>query len=160
MGFESLVGLFEQTQTAMQTQAARSVDIALVVRNWLFGWYIVEFEQNGTERAEYGSKFIFSLAERLKQLKIKGTSVTRLKLYRSFYKNYQEISPTLSDPIETCLPNSTDTVGRITKIPDRVREITDIFRFTAKSSENLADTVCRISSQLVTLYRTFNYQVS
>ena len=47
VGFEGLIGLFEQTQTTMQTQAARSVDIALVVRNWLFGWYIVEFEKAG-----------------------------------------------------------------------------------------------------------------
>ena len=47
MVFEKLVGLFEQTQTAMQTQAARSVDIALVVRNWFFGWYIGEFENGG-----------------------------------------------------------------------------------------------------------------
>ena len=45
MALANLVGLFEQTQTTMQAQAARSVDIALVVRNWLFGWYIVEFEQ-------------------------------------------------------------------------------------------------------------------
>jgi hypothetical protein len=53
VGFAGLVGLFEQTQTAMQSQAARSVDIALVVRNWLFGWYIVEYQQSGSDRAEY-----------------------------------------------------------------------------------------------------------
>ena len=33
VGFEGLVGLFEQTQTAMQSQAAKSADIALMVRN-------------------------------------------------------------------------------------------------------------------------------
>jgi len=47
MILENLVSLFEQTQSELQKRAARSVDIALVVRNWLFGWYIVEFEQNG-----------------------------------------------------------------------------------------------------------------
>ena len=52
IGFEGLVGLFAQTQTAMQTRAVRSVDIALVVRNWLFGYYIVEFENAGVERSE------------------------------------------------------------------------------------------------------------
>lgn len=40
LGFEKLVGLFAQTQSELLKQAARSVDIALVVRNWLFGWYI------------------------------------------------------------------------------------------------------------------------
>ncbi|WP_261341018.1 hypothetical protein [Candidatus Scalindua japonica] len=33
-----LIGLFEQTHNQLQKQASRSVDIALVVRNWLFGW--------------------------------------------------------------------------------------------------------------------------
>ena len=51
LGFDRLLEIFEQTQAAMQLQAARSVDIALVVRNWLFGWYIVEFENGGAERA-------------------------------------------------------------------------------------------------------------
>ncbi len=97
-GFEALVTLFEQTQTAMQMRAARSVDIALVVRNWLFGWYIVEFEQHGADRAEYGSQFIETLSGRLRPLKIKGSSETRLKLYRSFYQAYCTLGPTLSDP--------------------------------------------------------------
>ena len=74
----------------------RSVDIALVIRNWLFGWYILEFEQHGADRAQYGTQFIKTLSTRLKPLKIKGSSVTRLKLYRSFYQKYQNISPTVS----------------------------------------------------------------
>ena len=68
------------------------MDIALVVRNWLFGWYIVEFEKGGTDRAEYGSK----LLKRLSQLKIKGCSERGLALYCKFYNDYSEISQTLS----------------------------------------------------------------
>lgn len=103
--FERLVGLFELTQLELQKQSARSVDIALVVRNWLFGWYIVEFEQNGADRAKYGSKFIETLSDQLKTLKIKGSSATRLKLYRSFYKKYQHISisPTPPDQFTNAL---------------------------------------------------------
>jgi hypothetical protein len=68
VGFEGLVGLFEQTQTAMQTQAARSVDIALVVRNWLFGWYIVEFEKAGASRRDlYGKTLMPKLAKRFEE---------------------------------------------------------------------------------------------
>ncbi len=100
MKFDNLIELFHTTQSELQQQAARSVDIALVVRNWLFGWYIVEFEQNGADKAEYGRRFIDTLSARLKVLKIKGSSATRLKLYRSFYKNYQNICPTLSDQSE------------------------------------------------------------
>ena len=91
--FDDLVGLFEQTQTAMQTQAARSVDIALVVRNWLFGWYIVEFENGGAERAElYGKKLIKQLADTLTTTLGKGFSKRSLEQYRRFYVTYSEIA--------------------------------------------------------------------
>jgi len=97
VGFEGLVGLFEQTQTAMQTQAARSVDIALVVRNWLFGWYIVEFENGGAERAElYGKELIKRLSVKLSSKLGKGFSQRSLEQFRSFYMHYIEIAQTVS----------------------------------------------------------------
>ena len=92
MKFEQLLTLFQETHRELQQRATRSVDIALVVRNWLFGWYIVEFEKGGTDRAEYGSK----LLKRLSQLKIKGCSERGLALYCKFYNDYSEISQTLS----------------------------------------------------------------
>lgn len=96
-GFKGLVGLFEQTQTTMQVQAARSVDIALVVRNWLFGWYIVEFENGGAERAElYGKKLFKRLSDELKQAGLKGMSQTNLRKFREFYQRYAEIQQELS----------------------------------------------------------------
>ena len=88
------------THEEMQMRASRSVDLALVVRNWLFGCYIVEFEQNGADRAKYGSRFLESLSAKLKLVGIKGTSSTRLKLYRSFYQQYRNICPTLSGESE------------------------------------------------------------
>ena len=92
LGFDRLLEIFEQTQAAMQLQAARSVDIALVVRNWLFGWYIVEFENGGAERAElYGKELIDRLSARLKQSGIKGMSSTNLRKFREFYLAYMEI---------------------------------------------------------------------
>lgn len=92
MKFDGLVGLFEQTQTAMQKQAARAVDIALVVRNWLFGWYIVEFENGGAQRAElYGKKLIKRLSDELGKSNIKGMSQTNLRKFREFYLAYQKI---------------------------------------------------------------------
>jgi predicted nuclease of restriction endonuclease-like (RecB) superfamily len=88
IGFSGLVDLFEQTQTAMQIQAARSVDIALVVRNWMFGWYIVEYQQNGFDRAEYGKKLLKELAA---QLSIKGCSERNLASFRKFHLTYADI---------------------------------------------------------------------
>jgi hypothetical protein len=94
--FENLIGLFSQTQTAMQIQAARSVDIALVVRNWLFGWYIVEFENGGLGRAElYGKELIKRLSEKLTANLGKGFSKRSLEQYRKFYSVYKEITQAL-----------------------------------------------------------------
>lgn len=70
----------------------------------------VEFEQHGADRAEYGSKFIETLSNRLKPLKIKGSSATRLKLYRSFYQKYQDIGPALSDQSSALAIRSTLSV--------------------------------------------------
>lgn len=97
IGFDKLVGLFEQTQSKLQAQAVRSVDIALVARNWLFGWYIVNFEKAGVERAElYGKKLMIQLSKELTNRLGKGFSKRSLELFRRFYDSYSEIAQTLS----------------------------------------------------------------
>lgn len=96
--FEMLVDMFNQTQKAMQTQASRSVDTALVVRNWLFGWYIVEFESGRAERTElYGQKLLKRLSEELKKTGLKGMSLTNLKQFRLFYETYKKIGQAAPD---------------------------------------------------------------
>ncbi len=90
MTFDNLVGLFKQTQSVMQAQAARSVDTALVVRNWLFGWYIVEYQQNGSDRAAYGTKLLKKLSQVLSHKLGRGFSVDSLELMRKFYAAYQQ----------------------------------------------------------------------
>jgi predicted nuclease of restriction endonuclease-like (RecB) superfamily len=98
MKFEQLLTLFQETHRELQQRAARSVDIALVIRNWLFGWYIVEFEQGGADRAElYGKNLINRLSEELKNLGLKGVSSTNLKQCRIFYTSYREIGQALPD---------------------------------------------------------------
>lgn len=97
MQFDQLIELFQKTHNDLQAQAARSVDIALVVRNWLFGWYIVEFEQGGSGRAElYGKELINRLSNKLNYLGIKGISPTNLRKFREFYLAYAKIQQTLS----------------------------------------------------------------
>lgn len=103
MNFEQLVGLCQRLHEEIQNRAARAVDAHLVLRNWIFGQYIAEFEQNGADRAEYGTRLLENLSDRLESLNIKGSSVTRLKLYRSFYRLFP-IRPTLSDPSQQQLP--------------------------------------------------------
>ena len=110
-GFQRLIDLCRTTHEQLQHQAARSVDTALVIRNWLFGWYIVEYEQNGTDRAVYGSELLEKLAADLAQLQIRGKSKSRLKLYRRFYMRYRQIGPTLSDQLDNTLPEQLLSIG-------------------------------------------------
>ena len=94
--FETLVDLCRRTHEELQHRALRSVDIAMVARNWLLGWYIVEYEQNGADRAEYGKRLFENLSVELKRSNIKGSSATRLRLYRTFYLQFKGIRPTVS----------------------------------------------------------------
>ena len=108
--FDSLVELCQKTHEEMQGHAARAVDTHLVVRNWLFGWYIVEYEQNGADRSVYGSRLLVDLSKRLQRIGIKGSSQTRLKLYRAFYQQHKRIGPTLSDQL-ALLPTRESSPG-------------------------------------------------
>jgi predicted nuclease of restriction endonuclease-like (RecB) superfamily len=97
MNFEQLVSLCQQTHEEIQRRAVRAVNTSLVMRNWLFGYYLVEFEQNGEDRAAYGQGLLQALADRLKGLEIKGIASTNLKLSRQFYMVFRQIGQTASD---------------------------------------------------------------
>ena len=88
MNYQQLLALFNETHRELQQRAARSVDTSLVIRNWLFGWYIVEFEQGGSDRAEYGTNLLKKIAA---QLKLKGCSERSLALCCKFYLTYSGI---------------------------------------------------------------------
>lgn len=90
--FEALVNLCRDTNEAMQDRVGRVADTALAARNWLFGWYIVEFEQNGQDRAAYGSGLLNRLSEALG----KGFSARSLRQFRAFYLNRKAIRQTSS----------------------------------------------------------------
>lgn len=48
-----------------QAQAIRSVNESLIDTNWSIGKYIVEYEQEGSARAKYGSKLLENLSHDL-----------------------------------------------------------------------------------------------
>lgn len=88
MNFGKLAFRIQQTNTILQQNAVKAVNTHLTLRNWLIGYYIVEFEQNGSDRAEYGNKLITEIS---KAVQIKGLSETNLKLCRQFYIIYPQI---------------------------------------------------------------------
>ena len=95
--FESLVELCLQAHEDTRRSASRAVDASLVARNWLFGWYIVKFENGGADRGElYGKQLIVRLSDKLKAAGLKGCSPTNLRKFREFYRSYPEIQQTAS----------------------------------------------------------------
>ncbi len=66
-----------------------AINTHLTVRNWLIGFHIVEFEQEGEDRARYGEKLLQNLADAFNE---EGLSHRNLKLYRQFYQAYPQIS--------------------------------------------------------------------
>lgn len=68
--------------------------MGLTLRNWLIGFYIVEFEQKGEDRAEYGDKLLLKLSQKIG---IPGLSETNLKNSRLFYLLYPEIRQLMTD---------------------------------------------------------------
>ncbi|MBC7864633.1 MAG: DUF1016 family protein [Bacteroidia bacterium] len=94
MNFDLLVNTIQETHNTLQQSALKSVNKHLTIRNWLVGFYIVEFEQKGNDRAKYGEKLLKELSD---AINIKGLSETALKQNRQFYNVYPQISQTLPD---------------------------------------------------------------
>ena len=87
--FERLVELCWRTHEEARRSASRAIDRSLVVRNWLFGWYIVEYEQSGADRAEYGAQTLKKLSAVLTDAIGRGFSVRYLRQFRRFYPGFQ-----------------------------------------------------------------------
>jgi len=93
-----LIQNIDNTCKVAHSQAIRSVGKNLTMRNLVIGYYIVEFEQNGENRAAYSYKLIENIAQKLSNQK--GMSATSLQLFRSFYNIYPQISQTVSVELE------------------------------------------------------------
>jgi DUF1016 N-terminal domain len=119
MTLNELVDILQQTHVVMNRRASQAIDFSLVVRNWLFGCYIVEFEQNGEDRAQYGAKLIVGLSEQLRKAGVPGCSVSNLRSFRQFYEGYSEIRQTVSGELDldqnTLLSSSGQTANLSTR---------------------------------------------
>lgn len=108
MNFESLVGHINRVQDALQAQAAHAVNLSLTARNWLVGYYIVEYEQHGEDRAKYGEKLLKNLAQRLNR---RGLGERRLYEYRLTYQVYPQLGGVVAEYV---VKNGQDEILRLT----------------------------------------------
>jgi len=102
MNFSQLSEFLKDTNERLFRRAVKAVNINLTLRNWIFGYHIVEFDQNGDDRARYSSKLLESLAN---ELAIKGLTAPELSRCRQFYKTYPQIIELLSEEFNYLLPH-------------------------------------------------------
>ena len=107
MNYESLVGRINLIQDALQAQAAHAVNLSLTARNWLVGYYIVEFEQHGEDRAKYGENLLKKLAQSLNR---RGLGERRLYEYRLTYQIYPQLGSIVLDYV---IKNGQDEILRL-----------------------------------------------
>ena len=104
--YEAVFGDVSKIIDVARETAARSVNAAMTAAYWLIGRRIVEFEQSGEERAEYGASLLARLAEDLTAQFGRGFSRQNLQHMRLFYFAYppdrirQTLSSKLTSPLQ------------------------------------------------------------
>ena len=85
MNFEQLATIITDTHQQLQQSAVKAVNQCQTMRNWLMGFYIVEFEQNGEDRAVYGDLLLKNLEKRIDQ---QGLNVSMGKKILSYLPDF------------------------------------------------------------------------
>lgn len=102
LNFSKLVLDLTSIDGYFKAVTANAINTNHTIRNWLIGAYIIEFEQNGLERAQYATNLIQKIADELNQA---GLSARNLRQFRQFYLTYSDL---------LALPNMHDSsVGNI-----------------------------------------------
>ena len=137
----ALLSQISQLDGQLTAQAAKSIDRLLTIRNWLIGGYLFEYEQHGSDRANYGSKLELTIAESLNR---KGLSERNLKLFKQFYVVYPQIMQSVSaqfsipEKIERTTsalsPSSIGSGDDISKLIDNLSfsHLTELMKITNK----------------------------
>ena len=100
VSFSQLVNNIQQAHCELSAQASKAVNASLTLRNWLIGLYILEYEFNGSDRAEYGKSILDALCAKLSKLNIPRVSVRELRRYRQFYESYPQIRESLTPELQ------------------------------------------------------------
>ena len=123
--FEALVKHIQTVGDALQQDARLVINRNVTTRAWLTGLYIVEYEQNGNDRAKYGTHLLQDLSKRLGG---KSYGVTHLRSYRLFYSYYPELLPVIGEYLWTRFGQGT---GGVSFLPDQIQQA-----LSAKLQEN------------------------
>ncbi|WP_432713018.1 PDDEXK nuclease domain-containing protein [Pedobacter sp.] len=97
--YKKLINDIGSTLLKARENAVKAINHELVKANWEIGRHIIEFEQKGKEKADYGSALLTNLSKDLKNAYGKGFGKSNIYLCRQFYLRYpifQTVSGKLS----------------------------------------------------------------
>ena len=94
ISFELLANSIREINSKAGNMAKSAVNQLMTLRNWAIGYYIVEYEQDGNDRADYGKNLLKKLE---KQISEKGMNETLFRVCRQFYLTYPQIHSTVSN---------------------------------------------------------------
>ena len=112
LDFDRLYKSVVKLDEAFEDNTAKAINRNITARNWLIGFYIVNYEQKGQDRAKYGEKTLQTLAERLNK---KSLSYRNLKLYRQFYKEFTSLEKPIFDYVLNEFGNEKTLISGIQK---------------------------------------------
>lgn len=138
--FELLAQKIQSVNQLLRQSAANAINKHVTCRNWLIGYYIVHYEQNGNDRAKYGEMLLKKLALKLNE---NSFSYTNLKLYRQFYQAYTRLILPIKEYSTQLISIGQLVIGQL--------EIADI-QFDEISQSligQLKETPCTVSEQML-----------
>jgi predicted nuclease of restriction endonuclease-like (RecB) superfamily len=101
MTFQDLVLSIKGVHEQCLVQATKAVNISLTLRNWMIGYQILEYEQGGLDRANYGSRVIEKLASTLHKEIDQCYTGRYLRLCRQLYEVYPQIGKSVISKSDT-----------------------------------------------------------
>jgi len=121
MSYESLITTIVEVDADSRMGASAAVSRHHTLRNWLIGAHIVEFEQNGADRASYGQQLLSRVSRDLRQRNVPGCSPEMLGRMRVFYRTDPQLGSSMSLPSAPNLSASPAWNG-LPEIPSPVTE--------------------------------------
>jgi len=86
--YQTLLSRISDTYTHGYQKTVMAINSNLVETYWKIGQYIVEFEQGGSSKAQYGKALLENLSKDLSHLHGKGFSRSNISYMRLFYQRY------------------------------------------------------------------------
>jgi hypothetical protein len=153
LGMLSIIFVGFDANNGITMYRRSAVNRFLTVRNWLIGFYIVEFEQNGEDRAKYGVRLIRNLAKAVNR---PGLSFSNLKTFKQFYITYRRLGFKAFETLNTLQIGQTSGQLQLTE-----NQLFEIEQMSARSYETDPDLLLnRLSFSHITLIMQFDDPVT